>query len=132
MVTIYGAGIQIQTHALTFSSSTPCSEVFWGLTTNQYDCVSSLGLLKYQTESHHKLPGVYDAQCFTIFPCMSYWYGATVLLISSLKFLETSFHITMHISYCNLLRSSFRLPKSAVKYHSTANKIFSITNATTL
>jgi len=42
MVARYGAGIQSQTHALSFGCSSPCSEVFWDLTTDQYDCVSSL------------------------------------------------------------------------------------------
>jgi hypothetical protein len=57
MVTSYGAGIEIQTNALDFGSSSPHSEVFWDLTTVQYDCVSSLGLLKRQNESHHQVPG---------------------------------------------------------------------------
>jgi hypothetical protein len=57
MVTSYGAGIEIQTNALSFGSSSPHSEVFWDLTTVQYDCVSSFGLLKCQNESHHQVPG---------------------------------------------------------------------------
>jgi hypothetical protein len=44
MIKSYGAGIQIQKNALSFDSSSPHSEVFWGPTTVQYDCVSSLGV----------------------------------------------------------------------------------------
>jgi len=46
MVKRCGAGIQIKTNALSFDSSSSHSEVFWGLTTVQYDCVSSLGVAK--------------------------------------------------------------------------------------
>jgi hypothetical protein len=55
MVTSYGAGIHIKTKALSCASSSPHSEVFCGLTTVQYDCVSSLGLPKCQNESHHQV-----------------------------------------------------------------------------